>query len=124
MCGVRFAVGDADAGLAERLDKEISAFNAASRAGMIAQTIAGDPPPISTIRPMTPVSLDRVVGTCLAKNPDDRFQTAHDVMLELRFIAEGSSAAGVPAPVARRRAWRERAAWVIAAARRCREAAL
>jgi GNAT superfamily N-acetyltransferase len=29
MCGVRFAVGDADAGLAERLDKEISAFNAA-----------------------------------------------------------------------------------------------
>jgi serine/threonine protein kinase len=46
------------------------AFNAASRAGMIAQIIAGDPPPISTLRPMTPVSLDRVVRTCLAKNPD------------------------------------------------------
>ena len=59
------------------------AFNAASRAGMIAQIIASDPPPISTIRPMMPVSLDRVVRTCLAKNPDDRFQTAHDVMLAL-----------------------------------------
>src|SRR6185503_8859445 len=48
-------------------------------------------------------------------DPDDRWQTAHDVMLGLRFIAESGSAAGVPVPVARRRAWRERAAWLVAA---------
>jgi len=65
---------------------------------------------------MTPPALDRLVQACLAKDPDERWQTAHDVMLDLRFIAEGNSAAGVAAPVARRRAWRERAAWLVAAA--------
>src|SRR6185503_10592772 len=75
------------------------------------------PPPIAQLRPATPPALDRLVQTCLAKDPDDRWQTAHDVMLGLRFLAEtGSSAAGVPVPVARRRAWRERAAWLVAAA--------
>jgi len=92
------------------------AFNAGSRAGMIAQIIAGDPTPISTLRPMTPVSLDRVVRTCLAKNPDDRFQTAHDVMLALQWIRDEQSYPSAPMPVARAqgRMWRERAAWAMA----------
>jgi eukaryotic-like serine/threonine-protein kinase len=92
------------------------AFNAASRAGMIAQIIASDPPPISTIRPMTPVSLDRVVRTCLAKNPDDRFQTAHDVMLALQWIRDEQTNPSSPLPMARARGrmWRERAAWALA----------
>jgi hypothetical protein len=41
---------------------------------------------------MTPPALDRLVQICLAKDPDDRWQTVHDVMLQLRFIAEGNSA--------------------------------
>ena len=92
------------------------AFNAASRAGMIAQIIASDPPPISTLRPMTPVSLDRVVRTCLAKNPDDRFQTAHDVMLALQWIRDEQTNPSAPLPMARARGrmWRERAAWALA----------
>jgi Tol biopolymer transport system component len=56
-----------------------------------------------------------VVRTCLAKDPDDRWQTAHDVMLELRWVAEGGSAAGLPAPVLAKRKNRERVAWVVAA---------
>ena len=92
------------------------AFNASSRAGMIAQIIASDPAPISAIRPMTPSSLDRVVRTCLAKNPDDRFQTAHDVMLALQWIRDEQSNPAAPLPVARARGrmWRERAAWALA----------
>jgi Tol biopolymer transport system component len=92
------------------------AFEGKSRASLIASILGTQPPPIAQLRPMTPPALDRMVQACLAKDPDDRWQTAHDVMLELRFIAESSSAAGVPAPVARRRAWRERAAWIVAAA--------
>src|ERR1051326_259705 len=84
------------------------AFEGKSRASLIASILGTQPPPIAQLRPMTPPALDRLVQACLAKDPDDRWQTAHDVMLELRFIAESSSAAGAPAPVARRRAWRER----------------
>src|SRR5258705_3516908 len=92
------------------------AFNAGSRAGMIAQIIASEPPPISTLRPMTPVSLDRVVRTCLAKNPDDRFQTAHDVMLALQWIRDEQSNPSAPLLVAgaKRRTGRERAIWTLA----------
>jgi len=92
------------------------AFEGKSRASLIAAILGTQPPPIAQLRPMAPPALDRLVQACLAKDPDDRWQTAHDVMLELRFVAESSSAAGVPAPVARRRAWRERAAWIVAAA--------
>jgi eukaryotic-like serine/threonine-protein kinase len=92
------------------------AFEGKSRASLIAAILGTQPPPIAQLRPMTPPALDRLVQACLAKDPDDRWQTAHDVMLELRFITESSSAAGVPAPVARRRAWRERSAWIVAAA--------
>ena len=72
--------------------------------------------PLSSIAPMTPPALDRVIATCLAKDPDDRFQTAHDVRLQLQWIAEGGSQAGVPAPVVQRRRSRERLAWTVAAA--------
>jgi Tol biopolymer transport system component len=56
-----------------------------------------------------------VVRTCLAKDPDERFQTAHDLKLQLAWIAEGGSQAGVPAPVAARRRHREWMAWLVAA---------
>ncbi len=92
------------------------AFSAASRAGTIAQIIAGDPPSIATLRPMIPMALDRVIRTCLAKNPDDRFQTAHDVMLALHWIRDEQSSPSAPLPMARarRRVWGERTAWVLA----------
>ena len=92
------------------------AFAAASRAGMIAQIIASDPPSISTLRPMTPMVLDRIVRTCLAKNPDDRFQTAHDVMLALQWVRDEQSNPAAPQPLAptRRRMWSERIGWALA----------
>jgi Tol biopolymer transport system component/tRNA A-37 threonylcarbamoyl transferase component Bud32 len=92
------------------------AFSGSSAASLIAGIMHGQPQPASQVRPMTPPALDRVIKTCLAKDPDDRWQTAHDVKLQLQWIAEGGSVAGVPAPVAARRRSRERLAWAAAAA--------
>ncbi|MGH9365800.1 MAG: protein kinase domain-containing protein, partial [Thermoanaerobaculia bacterium] len=92
------------------------AFSGKSQASLIASILEREPPAISSVAPMTPPALDRVVKTCLAKDPDERWQTAHDVRLQLAWIAEGGSQAGVPAPVASRRKSRERLAWTIATA--------
>ncbi|HET7452732.1 MAG TPA: protein kinase, partial [Thermoanaerobaculia bacterium] len=91
------------------------AFSGKSRASMIAAILERDPAPVSSIVPMTPPAFDRVVKTCLAKEPDDRFQTAHDAKLQLEWIVEGGSQAGAPAVVASRRRVRERGAWIAAA---------
>ncbi len=90
------------------------AFSGKSQASLIAAILNSEPPALSSIQPMTPPALDRVVKTCLAKEPDDRWQTAHDVMLQLKWIAEGGSQAGVPAPLVARRRSRERLAWSVA----------
>src|SRR6266516_130973 len=87
------------------------AFSGTSRASLISNIMKEEPVPVSTIQPMTPPAFDRVVRTCLAKDPEDRFQTAHDAKLQLQWIAEVGSAAGVPAPVIARRKSRERLAW-------------
>ncbi len=88
------------------------AFSAASQASLITAIMSSDPAPISSVQPMSPPALDRVVKTCLAKDPEDRWQSAGDVAKELKWIAEGS-AAGVSAPpaLASRRRNRERIAW-------------
>ena len=90
------------------------AFSGKSQASLISSIMGTEPPPVSTVAPMTPPAFDRVVRTCLAKDPEDRWQTAHDAMLELKWVAEGGSQAGLPAPVVARRRSRERLAWVIA----------
>jgi Tol biopolymer transport system component len=59
-----------------------------------------DPAPISQIAPMSPPALERLVRQCLAKNPDDRWQSAGDVKRELEWIAGGSQSGSVTgAPV-------------------------
>ena len=90
------------------------AFSGKSQASLIAAILSSEPQPISIIQPMSPPALDRVVKTCLAKDPDDRWQTAHDVMLELKWIAEGGSQAGIPKPVLTHRRHREWLAWLLA----------
>ena len=87
------------------------AFAGKSQASLIASILEHDPPSISSVQPMVPPALDRVVKTCLAKDPDDRWQTAHDLESELKWIAQVGSQAGVAAPVATRRKNRERLAW-------------
>jgi eukaryotic-like serine/threonine-protein kinase len=90
------------------------AFGGKTQASIVAAILASEPQPISAVQPMSPPALDRVVRICMAKDPDDRWQTAHDVKLQLEWIAEGGSQAGVPAPVAARRRLSQTAAWVVA----------
>src|SRR5262249_15967716 len=62
------------------------AFNGKSRASLIASILTTEPPPITQLQPMTPPSLERVVRKCLAKDPDDRWQSASDLASELKWI--------------------------------------
>ncbi len=77
------------------------AFSGASQASLISAIMKEEPAPISTLAPMAPPALDRVVRKCLAKDPEDRWQNAADLGSELKWIGEGSQA-GVAAPAAAR----------------------
>jgi eukaryotic-like serine/threonine-protein kinase len=93
------------------------AFAGTSQAGVIGAILKEDPPPISSLQPMTPPALDRVVKKCLAKEPEKRWQAASDVCDELKWIAEaGAQAALAPAaaPQSIRRHWRGALAWGVA----------
>jgi eukaryotic-like serine/threonine-protein kinase len=80
------------------------AFEAKSKASLIASILDREPPPISTVQPLTPPAFERVVQLCLAKDPDERWQSAHDVAAELRWIRDTSSESIGPA--AKRSRWK------------------
>jgi eukaryotic-like serine/threonine-protein kinase len=86
------------------------AFEGKSQASLISAILKDEPVPIAKLQPMTPPALDRLVKVCLAKDPDDRLQTAHDVMQELKWIAEGGPAASGTAALRHTREW-----WLVAA---------
>ena len=90
------------------------AFEGKSKASLIASILDRDPVPISTLQPMTPPGFDRTVQICLAKDPDERWQSAHDLATELKWIGEGGSQAGMAAPVVARRKRREKT-WIALA---------
>jgi Tol biopolymer transport system component len=92
------------------------AFEGKSKTSLIAAILTSQPPAISSVAPMIPPALDHVASKCLEKDPDDRWQSAHDVANELRWIGEVSSQAGVPAMLPQRLRTRERLAWNLAAA--------
>ncbi len=91
------------------------AFEGKSQASLIAAVMHMQPAPVSQVSSMSPPALDSLVNACLAKDPTDRIQSAHDVKLQLDWIRDAGSQAGVAAPVAARRKSRERMAWVLAA---------
>ena len=64
------------------------AFEGKTQSSVVGQILAVDPPPISVVQPMSPPALCRLVSTCLAKDPEERFQTIHDMKLRLMEIAE------------------------------------
>lgn len=92
------------------------AFEGKSQASLIAAILRETPTPISSIRDVIPPAVERVILRCLEKSPDDRYQTARDVLLDLKWAAEAGSRAGIAAPVAARRKHRERLAWTLAGA--------
>ena len=95
------------------------AFKGKSQASLIGAIMQADPPPVSRQQPLSPPALDRIVQTCLAKDPDERWQSAADLGRELRWIAEADGDGATPPivpPPHRRRLSRTSIAWMTAAA--------
>src|ERR1700730_4595651 len=88
-------------------------FEGKSQASVIGAILKDDPPPISSLQPMTPPALDRVVKKCLAKEPEKRWQAASDVCDELKWIAEGGSQVTLPTAATKsiRGRWRGARLW-------------
>ena len=90
------------------------AFEGTSQASLIAAILEKEPPAMSSLQPMTPPALDRVVKRCLAKDSDDRWQTVRDLEVELKWITETGTQAGMSVPIATKSKSRERLAWSVA----------
>ena len=73
-------------------------FAGDSRASLMAAIVAAEPPTLSSLQPQAPASLERLILRCLAKDPDDRWQTARDLAAELRWIAEAGPGTAAAAP--------------------------
>ena len=91
------------------------AFQGKSQLSVASAILEKEPAPVTVTKPMTPPALDHVIRRCLAKDPEERWQTARDLELELKWIAEAGSQAGVPAPVVTHRKVRERLTQIAAA---------
>ncbi len=89
------------------------AFEGKTSTSLIGAILKDEPPPVSSLRPLSPASLDRVVKKCLAKDPDARWQSAHDLHDELAWIASDTTSHAAVA-AATTRPWRDRAGWIAA----------
>lgn len=88
------------------------AFQGSSQASLIAAILKEEPRSISELQPMSPPMLDRAIRQCLAKDPDQRWQSSGDLKRALVWASEGGSQVGIPLPVSRRRKSRERIVWL------------
>ena len=95
------------------------AFEGKTQAGLIGAILKDTPRSIASLQPLAPAALDRIVTICLAKDPDDRWQSARDLLHELRWVAgvEGEASHSVtPAHAFGKRAWFAFAACAMVAA--------
>ncbi len=90
-------------------------FEGKTPSAVMAAILATKPRPIDELVPLTPPALERIVSRCLAKDPDDRWQTVRDVAAELQWVSQGGSKVGLPAVVTGRRRAREGVAWAACA---------
>ena len=95
------------------------AFDGTSRPSVIAAILAREPRPVHELQPTVPPAVERVLRICLAKDPAERWQSAHDLKAELEWLSGSSGDLAVPA-IAPARLWRaSRLGWLAAAALAC-----
>jgi Tol biopolymer transport system component len=93
------------------------AFSGSSHASLIASVLKEDPPSVRAASPLASGALDRVVARCLAKDPEERWQSVADLRRELAWVAGGGDEAErTVEPTSSRPGRRETVAWVLAAA--------
>ena len=90
------------------------AFEGKSQLSVAAAILENEPPPIRSVKPMTSPVLDHAIVCCLAKNPENRWQTARDLALELNWTAELGAHTGTPTAAGPRKTRREGLAWSLA----------
>jgi serine/threonine protein kinase len=78
-------------------------FVGSSRATLIASILSSDPVSIRSLQPDSPPDLERIILTALQKNPEERWQTAQDVALQLRWSGESSQPGFAASTQARRK---------------------
>ena len=71
-------------------------FDGDGQASVIGSILKDEPAPLREVRSGLPPRLDRLVRTCLAKDPDDRWQTMRDLKRELRWLAQAGGEADEP----------------------------
>jgi serine/threonine protein kinase len=86
-------------------------FVGKSQISVASAILEKEPEPISAIQPLTPRALEHLINTCLAKNPDDRFQAVHDVKLQLKWIAQSGTQALRQPEKSNQRGWLP---WLVA----------
>ena len=85
------------------------AFEGKSNLSVASAILQTEPPPVSTIQPGSSASLDYLIRTCLSKDPDDRFQTAHDVKLQLSWLLKQPAESPAVVTTERPTSWRSAA---------------
>jgi serine/threonine-protein kinase len=94
------------------------AFEGKTRASLLGAIMHAEPPAVSQVQPVAPAALDRIVARCLTKDPDDRWQSARDLMYALKWVAEGGvslASAAQATSLAPRSAWSRALPWTLAA---------
>jgi len=89
------------------------AFEGKSQLSVASAILEKEPEPVSAVKPLTPAAMDRTIRKCLAKSPDERWQSASDLATQLNWVTEGSGTFAAP-EVGQRRKW-ERLGWVVSA---------
>jgi Tol biopolymer transport system component len=88
------------------------AFEGKSQLSVASAILEKEPEPVTATQPSAPAALDHVVGGCLTKDPDLRWQNAADIARELSWISSGGAGSGIAAPPAvPARRWPERLLW-------------
>ncbi len=91
------------------------AFEGKTTASTIASILAAEPKPLSAIQPLSPPALEHVIATCIAKDPEERWQSCADVSRQLEWVAKAPKPAEV-SPRSGRLLWTLLVAGVMIAA--------
>jgi serine/threonine protein kinase/Tol biopolymer transport system component len=92
------------------------AFSGKSQLSVASAILEKEPDAISTMKPLTPPALDRTIGKCLAKSPDERWQSASDLATQLKWMLDaGITGTSLPMPEPDHRANWKSAGWAVSA---------